>query len=545
LLAFASGIEAAHQAPPTRSDVIDQLRLALAKPEGARRTDVDTRLAALYAARNFQPLWTSRHDEQVRINKLRERLQNADDDGLDPRRYELEALDSEHTTATALALADMAATRAYVAFLLDLHASSKEAIAKRHPSARKRSLKDLTGALTAAAEADDLEAHLAKIGPQHHIYQGMRTALARYRTLARAGGWPRLPTGPILKPGMEHGQVLALRKRLFASGDLIDAELDSEWYDRQLQSAVEVFQARHGLNVDGHVGPNTRSALNIDVEKRIRQLVINLERARWLPVELGNTFVMVNIPGYRLNAFEEGYLALDMAVIVGRRQRNTPMYSGELEWMEFNPYWGIPDSIARQDILPKLRENPSYLEGLRVYTKGQSYPYVELDRYGIDWSGVVEADFPYYFRQDPGPGNALGQVKFLFRNPHNVYLHDTPNRSLFAHTRRAFSSGCIRLGEPLKMAQFMLRGESQEWDQSRIDKTLEEGKNVRLTLARKVAVHLVYHTAWLSDDGRVQFRADIYKKDESLAKFVNSERFKPELDAAHQAFAGGGARQDI
>jgi murein L,D-transpeptidase YcbB/YkuD len=336
-----------------------------------------------------------------------------------------------------------------------------------------------------------------------------------------------------------------LRERLFATGDLLEATLDSDWYDAQLQTAVQTFQSRHGLEVDGHVGPKTRSALNVGVEQRISQLVINLERARWLPVDLGKTFVVVNIPGYSLNAFENGSLALDMAVIVGRKQRNTPMYSGKLEWMEFNPYWGVPDSIARKDILPKLRDDPSYLPGLRVYIKGQSYPYVELDRYSIDWSEVDESDFPYYFRQDPGPANALGQVKFLFRNPHNVYLHDTPSRNLFTHTRRAFSSGCIRLEEPLKMAHFMLRGEPQDWDQTRIDETLMEGENVRLTLARKVAVHLVYHTAWLSDNERVQFRADIYGQDKSLASFVNSARFRPEFDASQQAFAGTMARYDI
>ena len=545
LLACATSTFATHQAPPPRFEVINELRTALAQPAAGKRTKAEAQVAELYAARNFQPVWTSRHNERERIDKLRARLQNADDDGLDPRRYELDSLPDAHASAADLAQLDIEATRAYVEFLLDLHASSKAAIAKRHPSARKQTLTDLSGALAAAADAEDLESHLKSIGPRHHIYAGMRTALARYRALARAGGWPRLPSGPTLKPGMQHAQVPVLRERLFASGDLMDAALDSDWYDVELELAVEAFQARHGLEVDGHVGPKTRAALNVDVEQRIRQLVINLERARWLPAELGQTFVVVNIPGYRLNAFEDGYLALDMAVIVGRRHRDTPLYSGELEWMEFNPYWGVPDSIARKDILPKLREDPSYLQGLRVYTKGQGYPYVELDRYGIDWSSVNDVDFPYYFRQDPGPGNALGQVKFLFRNPHNVYLHDTPSRRLFARTKRAFSSGCIRLEEPMKMAQFMLRGEPQEWDQSRIDETLARGKNVRLTLARKVAVHLVYHTAWLSDDGRVQFRADIYGRDKRLASFVNGARFKPEFDAAHQASAGGVARHDI
>jgi len=492
-------------------------------------------LRKAYAARGNYPAWVGGERQTERLLALGARLSQASEDGLDPAQFRAPSMPSAHATAASLAQIELHATATLLRFEQDLRGTSAAALKLHSGPLAKPVATDAELLLARAAVATDMAEHLSKLGPQNHFYTGLKKSLVNYRALRTAGGWQGLTSRARLKPGMRHAGVRALRERLYASGDLLDVAFDSDWYDDTLSEAVKRFQTRNGLDADGDIGPLTQRALRQSTDDRINQLLVNMERARWLGDSLGERFVVVNVPGFELEVREGERIALEMDVIVGRKRRSTPSYSSAVTRLEFNPYWGVPDSIARKDILPKLQNDPGYLAGLRIYHKGQGYPYVELGRYSVDWETLASDEpFPYYFRQDPGPANALGQVKFLFDNPYNVYLHDTPSQELFARASRAFSSGCIRMERPIAMAQYLLSTQAG-WDEGRIQDALDAGKNLRLELNQPIKVHLVYQTAWLDKDGVVQFRADIYSRDRKLARFVAESRFNPALDLGAQA----------
>ena len=534
LLGFSAAVAAIHAPPPliTPGAVAAEIKLQLAAlPASAALND----LRKAYAARGHYPVWLGSPNQNARLQALSERLNAAHEDGLGPGQFQVPQQPSPDASATALAQVELDASRTFLSFVGELHGTNPKSIKLR----RSRVPRTLALApellLARAAVATDLASHLQTLGPQNHFYVGLRGALKHYRGLRASGGWPKWTGRKRLQPGMRHPEVRALREHLFSSGDLLADALDSDWYDDDLVAAVNRFQRRNGLEPDGDVGPNTQRALGYTVEQRINQILVNMERARWMGNSLGERFIVVNIPGFDLEVREGHQIALAMAVIVGRKKRGTPLYSSDVTRLEFNPYWGVPDSIARKDILPKLKTNPAYLAGMRVYQKGQSYPYIELDRHSVDWESLSATEpFPYYFRQDPGPANALGQVKFLFNNPFNVYMHDTPSKRLFSRASRAFSSGCIRLEHPIAMAQYLLTSQT-EWDDERIQGALERGKNVRLALNQPIAVHLVYQTVWMDSDGRVQFRQDIYGRDRKLSAFVTAARFNPAKHVDAQA----------
>jgi L,D-transpeptidase YcbB len=534
VIAGVHTVQASHIAPdaPSPAHVVSEVERLLGLSPHSSQFD---KLRNAYSERNFEPIWVSRNGAGARLEALHRRLMNADVDGLDPRRYSVPSHNGLHPSAESLARVELGAALNFVTFAQDLRAASADARVLRHPQSKVPKGIDATTLLDGAASAPDIYQYLDELSPQHHVYQGLRESLRHYRQLRTAGGWAKIPSGKRLKPGHSHPHIVLVRERLFASGDLLEDETESQRYDNHLLNAVSRFQRRHGLKDDGTIGPQTRAAMNRTVDERIQQILVNMERARWLPSNFGERYILVNVPGYWLELYEGHQVALEMAVIVGKKHRRTPIFSGNINRMELNPYWGVPDSIARNDILPKLKENPSYLDGLRVFQKGTGYPAVELDRYDVDWHEVSSTrPFAYYFRQDPGPQNALGQAKFLFDNPFNVYLHDTPNKNLFSRSRRALSSGCIRLGEPIRMAEHLLSSQPG-WSRDRIDQTLAHGGNTRISLNNTLNVHLVYQTVWMDKHGHVQFRPDIYGRDERIKQFVTDTRFNLEVDVPRQA----------
>ncbi len=527
-------VRANHEAPPApeRAQVVSEIQHLLSQSPHTNQFDT---LRKAYAARDFEPVWVARSGAGARLDALHRRLAKADTDGLDPRRYSVPSHNGLLPSAESMARVELAAALNFVHFAQDLRAAGADAAKMRPPQSKVPGGVDAATLLENSSNAADIYKYLEELSPQHHVYQGLKASLHRYRQLRTAGGWAKIPNGSQLKPGQKHPHIVFVRERLFATGDLLEDETYSDQYDDQLLAAVKTFQRRHGLKDDGTIGPKTRADMSRTVDERIRQILVNMERSRWLPNDLGSRFVVVNVPGFWLEVFDGARLALEMPVIVGKKYRRTPIFSGNINRMELNPYWGVPDSIARNDILAKLKEDPSYLEGLRVYMKGTGYPALELDRYDIDWSTVSSArPFMYYFRQDPGPQNALGQAKFLFDNPFNVYLHDTSNRSLFAKQQRALSSGCIRLAEPIRMAEYLLSSQPG-WNRERIDDVLAGGANTRISLNETLNVHLIYQTVWMDKNGRVQFRPDIYGRDKRIEQFVADTRFKPELDIPRQA----------
>jgi murein L,D-transpeptidase YcbB/YkuD len=286
--------------------------------------------------------------------------------------------------------------------------------------------------------------------------------------------------------------------------------------------AVKRFQERHGLDASGVVDSATRAELNVSAAVRAEQLRINLERWRWLPQDLGRRRIVVNIAAYELQVIEDDEVTLAMRVVVGRDFKRTPVFSDTVRYIVLNPYWHVPSSIAVEDVLPKIQRDPTYLErfGMHVFTPGPNA--VEVDPSTIDWSTVTADNFPYRFHQEPGRLNALGRIKFMFPNRYDVYLHDTPSRSLFTKAQRDFSHGCIRVEKPLDLAAYLMK--KSRWKRDEIERALDEGTERTIYLPRPMPIHLLYWTAWADEDGTIQFRTDINDVDRRLAAALDAKR---------------------
>ncbi|HZC01403.1 MAG TPA: L,D-transpeptidase family protein, partial [Gammaproteobacteria bacterium] len=273
---------------------------------------------------------------------------------------------------------------------------------------------------------------------------------------------------------------------------------------------------RHGLAADGVVGASTLAALNVPVGARIRQIELNMERWRWLPQDLGERYILVNIANFALDVVENGQSVLTMRVVAGKPTRRTPFFSAQMTYVVLSPHWYVPPTIAIQDKLPLIRRDPKYMarQNLKIFSDGPGGA-TRVDPRAIDWSSVSARNFPYRLRQDPGPRNALGRVKFMFPNSYHVYLHDTPSRELFARAERAFSSGCIRLEKPIELAEYLLRDDPR-WSRQSILSSIDRGREQVVHLPAPIPVHLFYWTTWMSDEGVVHFRKDIYERDHVL-----------------------------
>ncbi len=375
------------------------------------------------------------------------------------------------------------------------------------------------GPLELAGILDDLR-------PPGPGYQTLLAEAYRLDRIVADGGWPRIPDGPTLDPGDRHARVALLRERLQAGGDLPGitgiggpaAEADPELYDDELEAAVRRFQERHGLGVDARVGPATLRALNVSAAERLRQVEVGLERWRWLPRERTEREIRVNVAAHTVHIYDDGDESLAIRAIVGRTDRPTPLFSGRMTYLVLAPYWNVPPTLAIRDQLPKIRADLGHLarEGIQVLDQATG---ARVDPATVDWQGISGPEFNrrYRLRQDPGPRNAMGHVKFMFPNRHNVYLHDTPDRHLFAQPGRALSSGCIRIEGALEVAKHLLR-EQAEWNRDRIDSVIAAGRERNVVLARPYLIHLEYRTAFVGADGVVQFRDDIYRLDPAVGE---------------------------
>jgi L,D-transpeptidase YcbB len=352
-------------------------------------------------------------------------------------------------------------------------------------------------------------------------YEPMVEALEVYREIEQNGGWPRVPTGQTVALGDTSAAVAAVRERLAASPEervreLAEGADEPEVFDERLAGAVAAFQEHHGIAVDSVVGPGTLAAMNVSAADRVAELRLNLDRLRRLPPELGSRAILVNVAGYELVVLEGDEPVMQMDVVVGQPEWRTKIFEGELEYLVVHPYWHVPASIEAAEILPAVREDPSYLERehLVVVNPADSYgPPVPTD--DIDWDDVDPESFPYDFRQEPGPWNALGAVKFMFPNEYNIYLHDSPARELFQRHARAFSHGCIRVEKPLELARYLLEHAS-DMPLDELDDLLAEGERTQIDLTENVPVYIAYFTAWVDADGAVHFYPDVYDLDEPL-----------------------------
>ncbi|MCB2213396.1 L,D-transpeptidase family protein [bacterium] len=377
-----------------------------------------------------------------------------------------------------------------------------------------RSEMDYIGLLQTALRDRDPVAVLQSLLPQQPGYARLRETYLRHMALNRNGGWPFIDDGPTLKPGMRSPRVAQLRARLAITDSIPSpAALPTDSFDAGLQSAVERFQSRHGLTRDGAVGTGTLKQLNVPCDQRIAQLMASLERWRWLPEKMGDRHMYVNIANFELDIIERGTQVWTTRVIVGKHYRKTPVFSSQISYMVLNPTWTVPPTILKNDIIPAVRKNIGYLaeKKMTVY-KSTPSGQQPVDPATVDWS---KTSIPYSIVQSPGPHNALGAIKFMFPNKYNVYIHDTPSKELFDKDVRAFSSGCIRVEHPVRLAEKLLEADNPA-TLPVLQAGLKSSDTQTIRLKTAVPVHIIYLTAWVNPSGSVNFREDIYGRDERL-----------------------------
>lgn len=357
----------------------------------------------------------------------------------------------------------------------------------------------------------------------HPLYVELRSLMQEYTNYDVQGGWGTVPAGPILKPGQKDARVAALRARLSVTGEYHgQASGDADVLDDALVSALKDFQVSHGIEPDGVLGAATLAALNVTARERTEQIRINLERGRWLLRTLSPEMVIVNVAGTYLHLFLRGEKVWSTRVIVGQPFTKTPIFTETMKTIVFNPDWTVPRSIVKNEIFAKAAADPGYLAAHNYYLKDSAGRQVA----GVDWGAYTAASFPYGVVQRPGPKNALGLVKFLFPNKYSVYLHDTPGRQLFAKAGRNFSHGCIRVEDPLKLAELIL-ADRLGWDRAKIDAAVASNKQQGIALPVPLPVLILYWTVDPSPVGGAAFYKDVYGRDARLLKALDAE-FKPE-----------------
>jgi murein L,D-transpeptidase YcbB/YkuD len=487
-------------------------------------------LTEFYERRRFEPAWT----REQQVEELLALIIASEDDGLDPDDY--------HRAAVATSVETLKETntlpparRAELDILLTdslLRLAYHQRFGKINPYTldpqwnfnRQFNATDPTTVLQAAIDAPSLRLYLEDVIPRGWFYRAMRNALKRYRDIAGNGGWPPVPEGPTLRPGASDPRVAVIARRLVASGDLSEwpasasASASASIYDAELEQAVRRFQARHGLEADGIVGAGTLREMNVPIERRVQQLEVNLERARWVLDDLSERFVLVNIAGFRVYVVANREIIWESRAQVGRTYRKSPVFRDDIKYLVFNPTWTVPYSIATRDLLPQIQEDPGFFENRGFDLRDRESRLVEPST--VDWSQVARGRFPYTLVQRPGPANALGRVKFMFPNEYAVYLHDTPSKYLFDRADRTFSAGCIRVENPFELAEVLLGPDG--WTQEKFRQVLDTGKERTVFLSKPIPVLLLYWTAQTGSDGTVSFFRDVYERDAAIIKALDA-----------------------
>lgn len=481
-------------------------------------------ILSFYRDRGFAPAWTGDYGLSERGKRILRVLAKADGEGLRPIDY-LPATMAAYggysvladATPSTLARLDLELTAAALDYVQDMTAGTVDPfrISEIHtldvnevPPAE--ALRQLTATVRP-------QVYLASLAPAMPQYGLLRAALAGLRRHARNAAAVRIPAGPAIRPGAADDRTGLVRARLRQLG-LYEAPAgpgpaSANVYDEALAEAVKAFQRGAGLGVDGIIGRRTVTAMNgQSVTRKIEKIRLSMERLRWLPRDLKSKYVFVNQAFFKTWLIDSGKVIFRSDVIVGKPRFQTAVFMDEMETVVFNPYWWVPRSIAKAEYLPYLKVDPSYLDriGYEVVTRSREV----RSSSSIDWYGLDAETMPYDIRQPPGPKNALGRVKFLFPNKHAIYMHDTPARNLFSHEVRAFSHGCVRVARPLEFANAIMQSEG--WSRSRVADAIDSGERQEIMLKTRIPVYLGYYTAWVNDDGRVEFRDDIYDRDRVL-----------------------------
>ncbi len=486
---------------------------------------------ALYSRREYRPAW----DDPAMVKQLFDQVLKSVDHGLNPQDFHAKQLgtrlnpgprinDPVFRAGTEILCTDALAR---LAITLQFGKLDPGDLDPAWNFSREIMRDDPVAYLNQILDTKTVALALDTLGPQNPHYRWFRNGLRQYRSIMGAGGWPTVSSGPALEVGARGERVIELRQRLRVTGDLSETDpADPQNFGGGLEEAVKHFQMRHGIDADGKVGPRTVEELNVPVETRINQLRASLERMRWVFRDLPGDHIIVDVAGFHVYLRRGGEEVWESRVQVGKPYHATPIFKDTMRYLDFNPTWTIPPGILRRSTLPAIRKDPSFLERSNMTVLTTSGRVVDPST--IDWAATATGGFPYMIRQEPGPDNALGRVKFMFPNTYMVYLHDTPSRSLFGRSERAFSSGCIRVQNPFELAELLL--EDQGWDRARIDQVLASRKTTRVNLENPIAVLLLYWTAEVDDEGTVFFRRDLYNRDAPIIEGLD-EAFRVNLPA--------------
>jgi murein L,D-transpeptidase YcbB/YkuD len=500
-----------------------------------------------YRERQFRLGWFRQHQLVPQATTFLTVVGKAKDDGLDPKRYDTKKItdllaqlkSAGQDTARRNQLErklDVTLSGSYFAWASDYYRGVANPRDTKNDAWKvKRNKIKLDHALMTILRERESTYPYYDFAPLHPEYSNLKKALALLRARQAAGGWPTLPGTTHLKPGQTLPVVSLLRQRLLggeATGQTpatvaataqpvnnVTTSPAANTYDPTLVEAVKSFQRDLGLPATGIVDGETLRQLNVPIQTRIDQVILNMERWRWLPKKFEPDYLIVNIPEYRLRVYEQGKEALTMRVIVGKALTATPVFSDKMEYVVLSPYWNVPYSIIDKELREKLVANPQgTLDRLDMeVVKGYGRKATVVDPSTIDWASVTQDNFKYTVRRRPGPKNDLGEVKFIFPNSNDIYLHDTPHGELFSQTKRSFSHGCVRVEEPIKLATYLLRN-NPNWSQPVIEDTIAQRREKYVPLKEKLPVYLVYLTAWADANGHAHFRDDIYGHDKALAK---------------------------
>jgi len=476
-----------------------------------------------YEGRNYQPAW-SRDGRLMQADILIRAVEEASGDGLTPDYYHIGLIKSLVDKAekkllepVRIADLDILLTDAFLTLGCHLSGGCVNPVTIESEWFAKRGDVDVSSVLEQALNKKRIREALMKLRPGQDSYARLRQALALYRELLSKDEWPHVSTGPLLKKKSLSGRVVELRKRLAASGDLeADEARGGRLFDEKLEKAAITFQKRHGLKADGIVGSVTIGALNVPLKQRIRQMELNMERLRWILGNPEQRSIVVNIADFKLAVIENGKSILSMKVVVGKPYQSTPVFTANMTYLVINPSWNIPDGIARDEILKKIRKDPHYLakQNIKVL-RGWGPREEEINPETINWSVVTADTLKYRFRQEPGSQNPLGRIKFMLPNRFDVYLHDTPSRRLFSENVRTFSHGCTRVEKPIDLADYVLR-HAPGWTREKLLSAIEKGAEQKVMIPDPLNVHFLYLTAWVDERGLLQFRNDVYGRDKLL-----------------------------
>jgi murein L,D-transpeptidase YcbB/YkuD len=492
---------------------VEEILAAETLPKALAGFELDRRgLHIFYRAHGHEPLWIDANGIRPEARQLLDELKQAGEEGLNPADYHVEAIETAMRKARIggvedPAILELMLSQAYVDYARDLRQGRISRRAIYSEASMLPPPMTTAAVLDDAADAPSLEDHIDSLDELNPIYAGLRAALAKLR--GGTGPTPvTIPAGPTLKPGDRDPRVAALRQRL-----KLPAGGSPDVYGPDVVGAVQAFQRSKGLRADGILGPGTLAYLNAKPGNQAAVIIANMERARWLPADLGDKYLLVDTAGFVLRMYENGRQADIMRIVVGKEQQRTPLMVEQMEYIEANPCWNVPQSIIEAEIAPKvLAQGPGYLASQNMEVNlSWEMDAPAIDPSEVDWAAAQAGIVEFRVRQRPGPKNSLGLVKFMFPNEHDVYLHDTPADHLFAKELRVFSHGCVRVERPFDLAAWVLGG-----DIAPVRDAIASGETAQIQLPKKLPVYITYFTAWPRGDGTVEFRPDIYGRDRAM-----------------------------